>query len=117
MSRDYKVYLEDILESIGKIRRYVEGMSYDDFSEDSKTIDAVVRNLEIVGEAVKHLPTEIREAAKEIPWRRIAGVRDILIHAYFDIDLEIVWEIVTEKLGPLERTIRDLRQIERGAES
>lgn len=108
MSRDYKVYLEDILEAIGKIRTYTAGMSADSFAADNKTLDAVLRNLEVIGEAVKSMPDEIRSQHQQVEWKKIAGLRDILIHQYFGIDVEIVWDVVHNKLPELERQIRDV---------
>ena len=87
MPRDSDVYLDDILTSIGRIRDYTSGLSRAAFARDQKTIDAVVRNLEIVGEAVKNLSNELRERAPEVEWSKIAGLRDVLIHAYASIDL------------------------------
>ena len=86
MRRDYKVYLEDILEAISKIRKYTAGFSQDDFFKDEKTIDAVIRNLEIVGEAVKKVPEDICGQYPDVEWKKIGGLRDILIHEYFEID-------------------------------
>lgn len=105
MPRDYRVYLEDILDAARKIREYAGGMSKDEFSSDSKTIDAVVRNLEIIGEAVKQLPDDIRSCDPEIEWRKIAGLRDILIHQYFGVDVEILWDIVQHNIPELENRI------------
>lgn len=107
MSRDYKVYLEDILEAIGKIRSYTAGMSADSFAADNKTLDAVLRNLEVIGEAVKRIPDAICAQHEEVEWKKIAGLRDILIHQYFGIDAEIIWDVVQNKLPELERQIRD----------
>lgn len=108
MPRDYKVYLEDILEAIGKISRYTAGVSQKAFSEDERTLDAVVRNLEIIGEAIKKVPGKIRSKYSEVEWKRIAGLRDILIHEYFGIDVDIIWDIVQNKLPVLEKQINQI---------
>ena len=98
MPRDYRMYLEDMREACGKVRRYVEGISFQAFAADEKTIDAVVRNLEILGEAAKQVPDALRSQHSQIDWFRIAGLRDILIHQYFGIDLAIVWDVVQNKV-------------------
>ena len=110
MSRDYKVYLLDILEAISKINSYVSGLDQKQFISDSKTIDAVVRNLEIAGEAAKKLPETIRLQIKDVEWKKIAGLRDILIHQYSGIDNEIIWDILSNKLPPLEKAVKDYLQ-------
>ena len=93
MLRDYKAYLKDILEAIDRIESYITNLTFDDFSESRLYQDAIVRNLEIIGEAVKRLPEKIIDKYPEIEWKKIAGLRDILIHAYFGIDTEIVWDV------------------------
>jgi len=108
MPRDFRLYLEDIVEAIGRIQRYTAGQSFPQFSEDEKTVDAVVRNLEVIGEAVKRIPEEMRQKHPSMEWKKIAGLRDILVHEYFGIDAEIIWDIVQNKLPPLERTVRHL---------
>ena len=108
MPRDYQVYLEDILEAAAKIRGYTADVDLKTFLADGKTIDAVVRNLEIIGEAVKHLPEEVRSRRPETDWKKMAGLRDILIHAYFSIDLEIIWDIVKNKIPPLEQQVKTM---------
>jgi len=108
MSRDYKLYLEDTIEAIEKVKLYTEGLSKEAFVQDPKTFDAVVRNLEIIGEAVKNLSAEVKEANPQIKWRRISGMRDILAHRYFGISVNIVWDVVTNKLPELEAQIRGI---------
>ncbi len=108
MRRDYSVYLRDILEAVGKIRSYMAGLSQQAFSEDSRTIDAVIRNLEIIGEAVRMVPGEVRSAHPDVEWKKIAGLRDILIHRYFGIDLEIVWDVVQTKIPALEISVKEI---------
>jgi uncharacterized protein with HEPN domain len=102
MFRDVRLFLDDILESIKKIRDYTIGMDYDAFIKDPKTQDAVVRNLEIIGEAAGRLPEKVRLEAAEIEWRKIVALRNILAHEYFGVSLPVLWDIVQNKLDPLE---------------
>lgn len=104
--REVRDYLNDILQSIADIRDFIAGMSYDRFTADRKTIHAVVRSLEIIGEATKKIPQEIRLLHPDLPWSEIAAMRDKLIHEYFGVDLEIVWETAQNDLSPLESAIR-----------
>jgi uncharacterized protein with HEPN domain len=108
MPRDFQVYLEDILEAIRKVRDYTAGLTEVGWADDPKTLDAVARNLEVIGEAVKNLPEEVRAQAPEVEWKKIAGLRDILIHQYFRIDLELIWDIIQNKLPELERQTQRL---------
>lgn len=108
MPRDYRIYFEDILDAVRKVRSYTDGLSKTAFIQDDKTFDAVVRNLEIIGEAAKSIPDSVRVNAQEIEWKKIAELRDILIHEYFGIDGEIVWDIVQHKLPGLETAVQRL---------
>jgi len=108
MSRDSRVYLADILEAAGKIKEYMAGMDSAAFGDDSKTQDAVVRNLEIIGEAVRALPDEIRSLRRDVEWRRISALRNILIHEYFGVEVAIIWDIVQHKVPVLEAAVRTM---------
>ena len=110
MSRDWRIYLDDILRACDKIQRFTAGMTQVSFQQDERTFDAAVRNLEIIGEAAKHLPDEAREQMLDIEWRKVAGLRDILTHAYFGIDPDVLWDIIQNKLSPLEDAIRNFRK-------
>lgn len=109
-SRDWRLRLEDMLEAIGRIARYTAGMDWGRFAADDKTIDAVVRNLEIIGEAARHTPEEVTRQHPEIPWEKMRGIRNLLAHEYFGVDVNIVWLTVTTELpalAPLMRAILD----------
>ena len=94
MHRDYRLYLEDIIEAIRKIKEYTDKTDFSTFSKDTKTQDAVVRNLEIIGEASGRIPEKVRQLAPGIEWRKIVGIRNVLSHEYFGISLPIVWDVV-----------------------
>ena len=106
MSRDEIMYLQDIAESCEKILRFTAGLSQSDLISDEKTYDAVVRNLEIIGEAAKHISEEIKRQLPEIEWRKAAGLRDMLVHAYFGIDNDILWDVVQNKVSRLANATR-----------
>ena len=101
MSRDELIYLQDIAESCDRIVQYTAGLTQSDFIHDQKSYDAVVRNLEIIGEAAKHVPDSLRACFPGIEWRKITRMRDILSHVYFGIDNNILWDVVQNKVPPL----------------
>lgn len=112
MPRDPRLYLDDILEATARIQEYTSGLDYSEFVQDTKTQDAVVRNLEIIGEAAGRLPESTRYRAAHIEWRKIVGLRNILAHRYFSVSLPVVWDVVSSKLGPLESACRGLLEDE-----
>lgn len=109
MPKQFEVYFLDVLDSIEKIQKYTKALSFEEFSKNPMAIDAVVRNLEIIGEAVKKIPNEIRKQHPEVEWKKISGLRDILIHAYANIDLTIVWDIVQNKIPRLKNSIQEIK--------
>ena len=107
MQRDTNLYLEDILEACRKIVSYTRGLTFAEFEADSKTIDAVVRNIEIIGEAARNIPTHVRGEMPDVAWQDAADMRNAIIHGYFAVDLDIVWDVVETKIGPLSERIDD----------
>ncbi|NWF77936.1 MAG: DUF86 domain-containing protein [Chloroflexi bacterium] len=105
--REYGDYLEDISDSIDAIEEFVKGMEFEDFTKDRKTIFAVVRCIEIIGEATKNIPKSIKSKCPEIPWKDIAGMRDKVIHEYFGVDLKVVWKTVKEDIPPIKSLIQN----------
>jgi len=112
--RNASLLLEDIIGCIRNIEGYTHGLEQDAFEKDRKTIDAVVRNLEIIGEAANSLPASYREDHEDIEWPQIVGLRNRIIHEYFDVDLDIIWFIVKNELAPLKREIEKLLSEESG---
>ena len=113
MNRSADILLSEILEAIRLLNQYTEGLTYDEFAADVEKQDAVVRRLEIIGEAVKGLPDEVRTKYPDVPWRDIAGARDIMIHEYFRIDLELTWEMVHDDLPSLAASVSEILRNER----
>lgn len=109
MLRDPRVFLDDIVEACDAVTSYSGSLTFEQFSADRKTVDAVVRNLEVIGEAVKGLPREIKDRMPEIEWQRIAGLRDILIHHYFGLDLSLIWDVVQTKVPVLRARVAQYR--------
>ena len=101
--------LDDILICMEKIQSYIEGLTYNQFSNDLKTQDAIIRNIEIIGEAIKYLSNNIKTKYRHIPWKEIAGTRDRLIHGYFGVNIDIVWEIATIDIPKLKVEIEKIK--------
>jgi uncharacterized protein with HEPN domain len=104
-ARDYRDYLQDISDAVNDIENFVYDMTYEQFVKDRKTLNAVVRSIEVIGEASKNIPPAIKEKNKSLPWRQMAGMRDKLIHAYFGVDKEILWKATTEEIPLLKKAI------------
>lgn len=106
MSRDSKLYLDDMVSAVIAIQSYTAGYNYQEFVDDRKTVDAVLHNLTIIGEAAAKLSSELKNNMAEIEWRKIIGLRNIVVHEYFGVDEQIVWDIITNKLQPLAEACR-----------
>ena len=99
--RDWKIRINDILDCINRIERYTRGYSLEDFRKDDKTIDSVLRNLEIIGEAARFVPADVQAKYPHVAWREMQAMRNIVIHEYHGLNIEIIWQTVQENLPPL----------------
>jgi uncharacterized protein with HEPN domain len=106
--RDWRLYADDIIDACGKVRRFVAGMTYATFEADERTRDAVIRNIEIIGEAAGKLPKDVTARAPRIPWRLIGDMRNVLAHAYFGVSPKVVWDTATTQIDDLEKAVRAL---------
>jgi uncharacterized protein with HEPN domain len=109
MKKDPEVFLEHILESIELIENYTANKTISDFIKSVQFQDSIIRRIEIIGEAVKNLPDDVKNSYPEVPWKEIAGMRDVLIHEYFGIDLELTWQVVQKDIPDLKREIMRIR--------
>ena len=108
MVKDDLAYIEHILDCIRKIKEFTTGLSLKDFSINELVQDAVIRNIEIIGEASKKISSDTKQIYYEIPWKEIAGMRDKLIHDYLGVDVEVVWRTITEDIPTLEKQIKEI---------
>ncbi|MDP2753169.1 MAG: DUF86 domain-containing protein [Nitrospirota bacterium] len=106
--RDYSLYLQDIFDAMRAIEKFVEGMSFEEFRQDDKTSSAVIRKFEIIGEAAKQIPEEIRNKYPVIPWKEMAGMRDRLIHFYFGIKYDLVWHTIKDVIPQVKPAIQEI---------
>ena len=108
MKRNYKLFIKDIISAMKSIEKFVEGLSLDKVKEDDKTSSAVIRKFEIIGEAKRHVPENLKENYPDIPWKRMAGMRDRLIHAYFGVDYRLVWEAIKIDIPNLKPRLEEI---------
>ncbi|MBI4713489.1 MAG: DUF86 domain-containing protein [Planctomycetes bacterium] len=106
MKRDYVDYLEDISKSINNIKDFTKGLTYKDFVKDEKTSLAVIKSIEIIGEAVKKVPDSLKNKYPRVEWKKITGMRDILVHEYFGVDMKILWRVIKRRIVPLGTIIQ-----------
>ena len=106
--RNYRLYLKDIFEAMVAAQAFVEGMGFDAFAADDKTASAVVRKLEIIGEATKNVPDPIRQKYPQVPWRDMAGMRDRIIHGYFAVNYSIVWDTLKNRIPALQPIVEQI---------
>ncbi len=106
--RDVGLYLQDIIEAIDRIEAYMDEVTEDSFFEDVEKQDSVIRRLEIIGEAVKNIPKSLRAKYPDVPWRNVAGLRDVLIHAYAYVNIERVWKVIKQDLPPLKGRVEEI---------
>lgn len=108
----WRLRIEDILESVEKIGRFTKDMSLEDFTGDEKTVDAVVRNISVIGEAARHVPEEIRERYPDVPWSEMRGMRNVVVHEYASVSIPIVWQTAKRNLPPLVPILRRILENE-----
>ena len=107
--RKIKLYVQDIIISIGKIEKYTKGFKFEEFIKYEKTIDAIVRNLSVIGEAAKNIPEEVKRKYPQIPWREIIGMRNKVMHEYFGVEEQVLWKTIKDDIPVLKVMIKKLK--------
>ena len=110
MSRDLIIYITDIIESIEKIEGYKKGLSKTEFYKNEQIQDAIMRRLEIIGEATKNIPDDFRKKYPKVEWKKIAGLRDILIHTYFSINLKLIWKVLKNEIKKVKKELLKIKK-------
>lgn len=117
MSRNVLLYMRDIMDNMRDVEEFIQGMSYEQFAVDKRTVNAVLRSIEVIGEATKNVPDDVRAGYPQIPWKEMAGMRDKVIHFYFGVDKEIIWLVAKDRIPALqpliESIVRDLKAWEK----
>lgn len=109
MDKDYHLFISHILDCIAKIKEYTKDVTKEDFLDSTQIQDALIRRIEVIGEAAKNIPPEIKKRHSNIPWKEIAGMRDVLIHEYFGVDLELTWKVAAKDISILKRKISKIK--------
>ena len=111
--RQYIHFIEDIVNAVKKVERYTKSLDYEDFIDDEMAVDAVIRNFEVIGEAVNNIPDEVRKKYPDVEWSEAVGFRNVMIHNYFGLDLEAVWDTITKNIPDLKKHIKKVLDSER----
>lgn len=106
MKREYKLFIKDIIESINKIQEYLKGITEEQFKKDIKLQDAVIRRIEIIGEATKNIPTSVKQANKDIPWIQMSNYRNFIIHSYFETSLQRIWGVAKDDIAKIKEALQ-----------
>lgn len=115
--REWRLRVGDVLEAIERVLRYTDGMTFDDFKADERTVDAVLRNFTVIGEAAGHIPADIEDRHPDVPWVEMRGIRNVVVHEYFGVSMSILWETVVRDLPPIVDPLRAMLKNKSESES